>query len=149
MLEILQQYKVHYAKECTLSLLKTGLKQAQHYMAQPPNRHRPKRGRKKVVPYHSQDLKLQFDGVKKLIHRYFCPFKVCRRVGTFAYQLELPVSVECHIIFHVSLLKLYKKGGLGVVLLPPVLLPSGASESEPKMTIGHSLRPGRPKCDDT
>ena len=40
--------------------------------------------------------------------RYIGPYKIQRRVGVVAYQLELPISISrIHNVFHVSLLKNY------------------------------------------
>ena len=45
---------------------------------------------------------------KKLKPRYIGPYKIQRRVGVVAYQLELPVSMSrIHNVFHLSLLKKY------------------------------------------
>ncbi|XP_071902707.1 uncharacterized protein [Coffea arabica] len=45
---------------------------------------------------------------KKLKPRYVGSYKIQRRVGTVAYQLELPTSMSrIHNVFHVSLLKKY------------------------------------------
>jgi hypothetical protein len=42
----------------------------------------------------------------KLSPRYIGPFRIFRRVGEMAYQLELPDNLsDVHIVFHVSQLK--------------------------------------------
>lgn len=43
----------------------------------------------------------------KLAHQYYEPYKVLRRVGEVAYQLELPTTTRIHDVFHVSHLKAY------------------------------------------
>ena len=44
---------------------------------------------------------------KKLAYRYYGPFKVTKRIGEQAYELELPPHLHVHNVFHVSLLKQY------------------------------------------
>jgi hypothetical protein len=39
------------------------------------------------------------------------PFKVTKRVGEVAYELQLPVNMKVHNVFHVSLLKQYRTDG--------------------------------------
>ena len=35
------------------------------------------------------------------------PFRVLKKIGTLAYELELPSHVKVHLVFHVSLLNKY------------------------------------------
>ena len=44
---------------------------------------------------------------KKLLPRYIGPFKILKKVGTQAYELELPPTMKMYDVFHVSLLKTY------------------------------------------
>ena len=44
---------------------------------------------------------------KKLAYRYCGPFKVTKRIGEQAYELDLPSHLHVHNVFHVSLLKQY------------------------------------------
>jgi hypothetical protein len=130
--------------QTSLRLAKASLKEAQQFMARFANRRRRDLHFDvgDFVLLHSKNLRLQFDGVKKLMHRYFGPFKVLKRVGPLAYELELPTSMKIHDVFHVSLLKLYKKGGADVTVPPPALLPSGGVEYEVENILAHRVEGG-------
>ena len=41
----------------------------------------------------------------KLSPKYYGPYKVLQKIGTFAYKLELLASSRVHLVFHVSCLK--------------------------------------------
>ncbi|KAL0420432.1 UNVERIFIED_CONTAM: hypothetical protein Slati_3066100 [Sesamum latifolium] len=42
---------------------------------------------------------------RKLANHYFGPFRILRRIGAMAYELELPPAARIHPVFRVSLLK--------------------------------------------
>ena len=46
---------------------------------------------------------------KGLIQKYDGPFKIVRRIGRLAYQLELPARLKLHPVFHVSFLKKFNE----------------------------------------
>ena len=70
-----------------------------------------------LEPYRQSNLKKS--GAEKLKPWYYGPFRVIRRVGEVAYELELPVDNKVHNIFHVSCLK----KALGHHVAPSIVLP--------------------------
>ena len=68
----------------------------------------------------------------KLDVRRLGPFPVVGQVGTSAYRLELPSSVQIHPVFHVSLLEPHNPNTFPsrVVAPPPPVIVDGAPKSE-------------------
>ncbi|KAL3701254.1 hypothetical protein R1sor_019276 [Riccia sorocarpa] len=50
---------------------------------------------------------LKLIGCRKLNPRFIGPFTIKRRIGTVAYELDLPSTMRIHPVFHVSLLRRY------------------------------------------
>ena len=79
---------------------------------------------------------------RKLLPRFIGPFKVLKRVGNQAYELELPPTMKMHDVFHVSLLKPYNQEG--TYLPPPVtILLEGEDEFEVATILNHRGQPGK------
>jgi len=57
----------------------------------------------RLQPYRQSSLKQK--GAEKLKPRFYGPYRVIRRIGQVAYELELPQGSKIHNIFHVSCLK--------------------------------------------
>jgi hypothetical protein len=57
----------------------------------------------RLQPYRQSSLKKS--GAEKLRPHFYGPYKVIRRVGEVAYDLELPEGNRFHNTFHVSYLK--------------------------------------------
>ena len=57
----------------------------------------------RLQPYKQSSLKKK--GAEKLKPRFYGPFKVVRKVGEVAYELELPEESKIHNLFLVSNLK--------------------------------------------
>ena len=56
-----------------------------------------------LQPYRQSSLKKK--GAEKLKPRFYGPYKVVRKVGEVAYELELPEESKIHNVLHVSNLK--------------------------------------------
>ena len=57
----------------------------------------------RLQPYRQSSLKKK--GAEKLKPRFYGPYKIIRKVGEVAYELELPPERNIHNVFHVSNLK--------------------------------------------
>jgi hypothetical protein len=70
-----------------------------------------------LQPYRQSTLRRS--GAEKLKPRYYGPFRIIKRVGEVAYELELPADSRIHNVFHVSRLK----KALGQHVVPSAVLP--------------------------
>lgn len=70
-----------------------------------------------LQPYHQSTLKKS--GAEKLKPRYYGPFRVIKRVGDVAYELDFTGDSRVHNVFHVSRLK----KALGHQIVPSIMLP--------------------------
>ena len=70
-----------------------------------------------LQPYTQSTLKKS--GAEKLKPCYYGPFRIVRRVGEVAYELELPAGSKVHNVFNVSRLKKV----LGQNVMPSTVLP--------------------------
>jgi hypothetical protein len=68
----------------------------------------------------------------KLGFRRLRPFLVVKQINDITFHLELPSSMKIHLVFHVSLLKLYKESSIlsRFQLLPPRVEIEGQEEFE-------------------
>ena len=68
------------------------------------------------VLVHTKNLPIKVPGSRKLKPLWVGPFWVIHAIGTNAYELDLPATLEqLHPVFNISVLKRYK----GQVLSPP------------------------------
>ncbi|TPX50739.1 hypothetical protein SeMB42_g02154 [Synchytrium endobioticum] len=57
----------------------------------------------------TEDPNLNQIELKKLDYKWMGPFFVKRKINRVAYEVELPSSMRIHPVFHISLLKRYKR----------------------------------------
>jgi hypothetical protein len=92
-------------------VLKENLLKARNRMTIQANRHRQDRNFEvgqwvylKLQPYRQQTVHRRES--QKLAKRYYGPFRILKRIGKVAFELDLPATSSVHPIFLVSLLKL-------------------------------------------
>jgi len=78
-------------------------------------------------------------GAPKFMPRYIGPYKVVKRIGPVAYELDLAANMRIHDVFHVSLLKSYMPGR-GVQPPPVELTVDGQIEFEVDKILQHEDR---------
>lgn len=77
---------------------------------------------------------------KRLSPRFAGPFKILKRVGSLAYELELPSQVKVHPVFHVNLLKKYVPNANHVLQDNSNLKDDGSLQVEPEFILDRRAR---------
>ena len=66
---------------------------------------------------------LRFGRKGKLSLRFIGPYRILKRVGSVAYQLELPPELDnIHNVFHVSMLRRYRSVPIHIGLMEEIRL---------------------------
>jgi hypothetical protein len=87
------------------------------------------------------NLKFKVSSSRKLLPRYIGPFKVVATRGPVAYKLELPPTMKCHDVFHVSMLAPFRASGRYQPPPVPVEL-DGELEYYVEAVLQHQGKPG-------
>ena len=96
------------------------------------------------VALDTRNLTLKTTGPNKLLPKYVGPFKVIQKVGKVAYKLELPNTMKCHPVFHVSLLHKYNRDGRSQPHPPPVAVDEEGAWYDIEAVLDHKrVRRGR------
>jgi hypothetical protein len=96
------------------------------------------------VVLDSRNITLRTTGPNKLMPKYIGPFKVKARIGQVAYKLELPETMKCHPVFHVSLLHKWHRDGRQQPQPPPVAVQDDGTWYQVEAILDHKrVRRGR------
>jgi hypothetical protein len=93
----------------------------------------------------TKNLRLRTPGTQKLMPLFVGPFPIVKRIGSLAYQLELPVALKrLHNVFHVSLLRPYHTPPERQPTAPmPLLLDEEGDWYEVEDVLAHRTTKGR------
>ena len=84
----------------------------------------------------TKNMEVKATGTRKFLPKFIGPFKVLKRHGPVAYELEVPPSCKSHDVFHVSLLEEFHSDGDYQPPLPTVML-EGEDEFEVESILMH------------
>ena len=123
------------------------LKAAQDRMKAYADRHRREPPSFQVgdeVLLSTKHLRFPHSKTRKLLPRFIGPFQVDRVVSPVAFKLRLPKHMRVHNVFHVSMLKPYRRDG-SVQPPPPPDIIDGEFEYEVETVLAHRERKLRGK----
>ncbi|XP_052881007.1 uncharacterized protein LOC128289333 [Gossypium arboreum] len=90
----------------------------------------------------TEDKVLRFGHKGKLSTRFIRPYRVARRIGPVAYQLELPPELgQIHDLFHVSMLRRYRSDPSHAMAIEEIeVRPNLTFKEEPIQIIGRDVK---------
>ncbi|KAK5775707.1 hypothetical protein PVK06_043639 [Gossypium arboreum] len=85
---------------------------------------------------------LRFGKKGKLSPRFIGPYRIIKRIGPVAYQLELPPELDrIHDVFHVSMLRQYRFDPTHIVPVAEIEVQSDLTfEEEPVQILDHDVK---------
>ena len=85
---------------------------------------------------------LRFGKKGKLSPRFIGPYRIVKRVGPVAYQLELPPELHCiHDVFHVSMLRRYRSDPTHIIPVAEIEVQSDLTfEEEPVQILDRDVK---------
>jgi hypothetical protein len=129
-----------------ITLLRHNMKQAQQRMKKYADLRRSERefevGQQvylRLQPYRQNSVVTRRS--LKLSPRFYGPFTVLRRIGSVAYELDLPPSSRIHHVFHVSQLKLKLGSSHSAAPIMPHVDEQGIIQPEPEEVLLRCTRP--------
>ena len=75
-----------------------------------------------MILLSTKNIGLYCSGTPKLLPRFIGPFRILKRVGELAYQVETPTNMKIHNVFHVSNLRPFKDDGRVQPPPPPIVI---------------------------
>ncbi|XP_052888065.1 uncharacterized protein LOC128296663 [Gossypium arboreum] len=97
----------------------------------------------KVLPWKKI---LRFGRKGKLNPRLVGPYQILKRVGSVAYQLEIPLELDCiHDVFHVSMLRRYRSDPMHIVPVEKIEVRPDLTFEEPVQILDCDIKVLRKK----
>ncbi|XP_016747384.1 uncharacterized protein [Gossypium hirsutum] len=99
-------------------------------------------GHRVFLKVSQQKKVFRFGRKVKLSPRFIGPYRIFRRVGSVAYQLELPLELDhIHDVFHVSMLRQYQSDPSHILPVEKIEVRSAMTfEEEPVQILDRKVK---------